>query len=69
MGAGGGAALAGVAEVFNPALHFTSGFLAETLRRPGLVPPGGAVLDLGTGSGIAAIAAGLGARGAWSRWT
>jgi release factor glutamine methyltransferase len=44
-------------EVFNPALHFTSGFLAETLRRPGLVPPGGTVLDLGTGSGIAAIAA------------
>ena len=44
-------------EVFNPAVHFTSGFLAETLRRPGLVPPGGSVLDLGTGSGIAAIAA------------
>jgi release factor glutamine methyltransferase len=44
-------------DVFNPALHFTSGFLAETLRRPGLVPPGGAVLDIGTGSGIAAIAA------------
>src|SRR5689334_23436899 len=44
-------------EVFNPALHFTSGFFAETLRRPGLIPPGGAVLDLGTGSGIAAIAA------------
>jgi release factor glutamine methyltransferase len=44
-------------EVFNPALHFTSGFFAETLRLPGLIPSGGAVLDLGTGSGIAAIAA------------
>jgi release factor glutamine methyltransferase len=44
-------------EVFNPALHFTSGFLVETLRRPGLVPTGGTVLDVGTGSGIAAIAA------------
>src|SRR5690349_15263146 len=30
-------------EVFNPALHFTSGFFAATLRRPGLIPPGGAV--------------------------
>lgn len=44
-------------EVFNPAIHFTSGFLAETLRRPGLIPQGGTVLDMGTGSGIAAIAA------------
>jgi release factor glutamine methyltransferase len=44
-------------EVFNPALHFTSGWMAAMVRRPGLIPPGSAVLDLGTGSGIAAIAA------------
>src|SRR6476659_2132220 len=43
--------------VFNPGLHFTSAFLARTLARPGVVPRGGAVCDLGTGSGIAAIAA------------
>ena len=44
-------------QVFNPGLHFTSGFLAAFLARPGVVPPGGAVLDMGTGSGVAAIAA------------
>src|SRR5215207_7772203 len=44
-------------QVFNPGQHFTSGFLAEYLARPGVVPAGGMVLDIGTGSGIAAIAA------------
>src|SRR5690349_7291755 len=43
--------------VFNPGIHFTSAFLAAYLSRAGVVPRGGAVLDLGTGSGIAAIAA------------
>jgi release factor glutamine methyltransferase len=44
-------------SVFNPALHFTSAFLVEYLRRSGVVSPGSSVLDLGTGTGIAAIAA------------
>lgn len=43
--------------VFNPALHFTSAFLVKYLRRPGAVARGSMVLDLGTGTGIAAIAA------------
>lgn len=43
--------------VFNPALHFTSLFLAEYLRRPNVIKPNSLVLDLGTGAGIAAIAA------------
>lgn len=43
--------------VFDPGMHFTSGFLAAYLARPGSIPPGSAVLDLGTGSGIAAIVA------------
>jgi release factor glutamine methyltransferase len=43
--------------VFNPEMHFTSGFLAGYLARPGVVSPGGRVLDMGTGSGVGAIAA------------
>ncbi|HYP38812.1 MAG TPA: methyltransferase [Chloroflexia bacterium] len=43
--------------VFDPSLHFTSAFLAEYLSRPGVVSPTDRVLDVGTGSGIAAIAA------------
>ena len=42
--------------VFNPALHFTSGALAELLKKPGVVKQGARVLDIGTGSGILAIA-------------
>jgi release factor glutamine methyltransferase len=49
--------------VFDPRLHFTSAFLATYLRRPGVVPPGGRVLDLGTGTGIMAITAGLAGAG------
>jgi methylase of polypeptide subunit release factors len=43
--------------VFDPSLHFTSAFLANYLGRPGVVAPTGRVLDMGTGSGIAAIVA------------
>ncbi|HYO51052.1 MAG TPA: methyltransferase [Chloroflexia bacterium] len=43
--------------VFDPSLHFTSAFLAEFLSRPGVIAPTNRVLDVGTGSGIAAIAA------------
>ena len=43
--------------VFNPGMHFTSGFLACYLARPGTMPAGGRVLDMGTGSGVGAIAA------------
>jgi release factor glutamine methyltransferase len=45
------------AGVFDPSLHFTSAFLAEYLSRGGVVAPNDRVLDVGTGSGIAAIAA------------
>jgi release factor glutamine methyltransferase len=42
--------------VFNPALFGTSELLARTLAG-GLVPAGASVLDMGTGSGIGAVAA------------
>jgi release factor glutamine methyltransferase len=45
--------------VFDPSLHFSSGALAELLKRPGIVEPGASVLDIGTGSGILAVAAAL----------
>ena len=44
-------------SVFDPKLHFTSGYLAQYLDQPGVVSPQTVALDLGTGSGIAAIAA------------
>jgi methylase of polypeptide subunit release factors len=43
--------------VFDPGIHFTSAFLAQYLGRPGVISPTDHVLDVGTGSGIAAIAA------------
>jgi methylase of polypeptide subunit release factors len=49
--------------VFNPEMHFTSGFLAGYLARPDVVSPGGRVLDMGTGSGVGAIAAARAAAG------
>ena len=54
----GGRPLLVLPQVFNPAL-FASGRLlaAEVERRADLLPPGARVLDLGTGSGIGAIAA------------
>lgn len=49
--------------VFNPAIHFTSAYLAEYLAMPDVIKPGERVLDLGTGSGIVAIAAARGGAG------
>ncbi len=43
-------------NVFNPVLFKSGAFLAETLDER-LVPPGSSVLDMGTGTGIGAIAA------------
>jgi methylase of polypeptide subunit release factors len=43
-------------DVFNLALFFSSKALVEALRSTS-IPPGAAVLDVGTGSGIAAVAA------------
>jgi HemK-related putative methylase len=49
--------------VFDPRLHFTSRFFAEYLRRAGVVPRKGRVLDVGTGSGLLAIRAALAGAG------
>ena len=43
-------------EVFNPKLFYTSEFLVASFD-PHLIPPGSRVLDMGTGSGIGAVAA------------
>jgi methylase of polypeptide subunit release factors len=49
----------GVARgVFDPSLHFTSGFMAKYISRPGVLHAEDAVLDVGTGTGVLAIAAG-----------
>src|SRR5438309_11457248 len=45
--------------VFDPSMHFTSGVLARYIRTPGVVPRGGSVLDLGTGTGVLALSAAL----------
>jgi release factor glutamine methyltransferase len=50
-------------DVFNPALHFTSSFFARYLKESGMVRPHTSVLDLGTGSGVLAIAAALSGAG------
>jgi release factor glutamine methyltransferase len=41
-------------QVFNPALFWTSEFLAESLSER-LIPHGARVLDMGTGSGVGAV--------------
>ncbi|MFO7537997.1 MAG: HemK2/MTQ2 family protein methyltransferase, partial [Chloroflexota bacterium] len=41
-------------QVFNPALFWTSEFMAQALNER-LIPPGSHVLDMGTGSGIGAV--------------
>ena len=48
----------GVARgVFDPSLHFTSGFMAKYISSPGVLHAEEAVLDVGTGTGVLAIAA------------
>jgi HemK-related putative methylase len=42
-------------DVFNPSLFRSGAFLAEKLG-PKLIPPGSTILDMGTGSGVGAIA-------------
>jgi release factor glutamine methyltransferase len=49
--------------VFNPSMHFTSGVLARYIRTAGVVPRGGSVLDLGTGTGVLALSARLAGAG------
>jgi release factor glutamine methyltransferase len=44
-------------DVFNPKLLRSGEFLVQQLSRPDLLPPGARVLDLGSGSGAAAVAA------------
>jgi len=41
-------------QVFNPALFWTSEFMAQALNER-LIPPGSYLLDMGTGSGIGAV--------------
>jgi release factor glutamine methyltransferase len=48
-------------QVFNPALFASSRVLARSLN-PHLIPPGSTVLDMGTGSGVAAVFAAQWAR-------
>ncbi|HZU81433.1 MAG TPA: HemK2/MTQ2 family protein methyltransferase [Polyangiaceae bacterium] len=52
-----------LSDVFNPKLFWTGAFFAESLLADAtLVPPGAAVLDMGTGSGVAAVFAARRAR-------
>jgi release factor glutamine methyltransferase len=44
-------------DVFNPKLLRSGEFLAQQVSRPGRIPTGARVLDLGSGSGAAGIAA------------
>ena len=55
----GGFPLVVLPEVFNPRLFFSSELVAHALNGS-TIPPGARVLDMGTGSGVAALAA--------SRW-
>lgn len=41
-------------QVFNPALFYTSEFLAKSLNEE-WIPPGASLLDMGTGAGIGAV--------------